>query len=102
VKDVVKAVIKLSENTTAIGQVFNIGGKDEISITNLANQIVGQLNSKSKISYVNYNDAYNEGFEEMFRRVPNITKIKNFIGWEPKIGINQVIDDVADDLIKEI
>jgi UDP-glucose 4-epimerase len=95
VGDSVKAVLALSVNDKTIGEVFNIGGKGEISILELAKLIIKQTNSKSEITYTPYEDAYAIGFEEMVRRVPDISKITNFTGWEPKLGLDKIIEDVS-------
>jgi UDP-glucose 4-epimerase len=95
VSDSVKAVLALSVNDKTIGEVFNIGGKGEISIVDLASLILKQTDSKSEITFTDYRDAYAIGFEEMMRRVPDITKIKSYTGWEPEISLNRIIDDVA-------
>ena len=102
VNDSVKAVLALSANDKTIGEVFNVGGKGEISILNLAKFIINQTNSKSEITFTDYEDAYAIGFEEMARRVPDITKIKLQTGWEPAISLNTIVDDVSKSLIKEI
>ena len=93
--DSVKAVLALSENDKTVGEVFNIGGKGEISILELAKLIINKTDSKSDITFTSYEDAYATGFEEMVRRVPNISKISNFTGWEPKLGLDTIIEDVA-------
>ena len=85
----------LAINDKTIGEVFNIGGEGEISILELAKLIIKQTNSKSKITFTDYEDAYAAGFEEMARRVPDISKLTNFTGWEPKLGLNAIIDDVS-------
>jgi UDP-glucose 4-epimerase len=95
VNDSVNAVLALSANDKTIGEVFNVGGKGEISILNLAKFIINQTNSKSEITFTDYEDAYATGFEEMARRVPNISKLKNFTGWEPKLGLDTIINDVS-------
>jgi UDP-glucose 4-epimerase len=95
VSDSVKAILALSDNDKTVGEVFNIGGKGEISILELAKLIIKQTNSKSEITFTPYEDAYSIGFEEMARRVPDITKLKNFTGWEPKLGLDTIIDDVS-------
>ena len=102
VKDSVKAILGLSANDKTIGEVFNVGGKGEISILDLAKLIINQTNSKSEITFTDYEDAYAAGFEEMARRVPDITKIKLQIRWEPDISLNTIIDDVSKSLLKEI
>ena len=95
VGDTVKAISLLTSNNKSIGEVFNIGGKGEITILDLAKKIIDQTNSKSEIAFVNYEDAYSVGFEDMVRRVPNISKIKLFTGWEPEIDLKTIIRDVA-------
>jgi len=97
VQDTVRAVLLLAENEKSIGEVFNIGGKGEITILDLAKMIINQINSKSEITFKNYINAYAVGFEDMARRVPDITKITNAIGWNPKIDLNQIIEDVMFD-----
>jgi len=94
ISDSVKAILALSTNDTTIGEVFNIGGKGEISILELARLIIKQTNSKSEITFTDYEDAYSAGFEDMMRRVPSISKLTNFTGWEPKLGLDTIIDDV--------
>ena len=95
VNDSVRAILALVSNDRSIGEVFNVGGKGEISILELANQIIKQTNSKSKISFLDYEDAYAPGFEDMARRVPDISKIKRFTGWEPELDLNTIIADVT-------
>ena len=95
VSDSVKAVLDLSTDDKTIGEVFNIGGKGEISILDLAKLIIKQTNSKSELTFTEYKDAYATGFEEMARRVPDISKIANFTGWEPKLDLDSIIDDVS-------
>ena len=95
VGDTVKAISLLTSNNKSIGEVFNIGGKGEITILDLAKKIIDQTNSKSEIAFVDYEDAYSVGFEDMARRVPNISKIKLFTGWEPEIDLKTIIRDVA-------
>ena len=95
VSDSVKAVLALAGNDKTIGEVFNIGGKGEISILDLAKLIIDQTKSKSAITFIDYEDAYGAGFEEMARRVPDISKLKNFTGWEPKLLLTNIIEDVS-------
>ena len=96
VEDAIKAILQLAGNNKSIGEVFNIGGKDEITILDLAKLVIKQTNSKSEITFTEYEDAYAVGFEDMARRVPDISKVKLFIGWEPEIDLKRVIKDVAD------
>ena len=102
VKDTTRAIIELTKTDTSIGEVFNIGGKGEINILDLAKLIIEKTNSKSTITYTDYTDAYAVGYEDMSRRVPDISKIKSYIGWEPIIGLGEIISDVANIFSKEI
>jgi UDP-glucose 4-epimerase len=95
VRDSTKAVLDLAENDKSLGEVFNVGGAGEISILDLAKKIVKQTNSKSEITFIDYSDAYLTGFEDMARRVPDISKIKSFTAWEPKLNLDQIIEDVV-------
>jgi len=95
VSDSVKAILALAGNDKTIGEVFNIGGRGEISILELAKMIIDQTKSKSEITFTDYADAYSAGFEDMVRRVPDISKITNFTGWEPKLGLAAIIEDVS-------
>jgi UDP-glucose 4-epimerase len=99
VDDSVKATLMLSSTVESIGEVFNIGGQGEISILDLAKLVIKQISSKSKITFVDYKDAYKIGYEDMARRVPNISKIKSCIGWEPKKDLNKIIEDIYNSLI---
>jgi len=98
VYDATKATILLALDNKSIGEVFNIGGVGEISILDLANNIVQQLNSNSKIIFTAYEEAYKVGYEDMQRRVPNISKISSFNGWKPNLNLNSIIKDVAKSL----
>ena len=102
VSDSVKAILALSDSDKTVGEVFNMGGKGEISILDLAKLIIKQTNSKSEITFTDYEDAYATGFEEMARRVPDISKLTDFTGWEPKLGLEIIIDDVYLSYAKKI
>ena len=95
VSDSVKAILALAGNDKTIGEVFNVGGKGEISILELSKLIIKQTASKSVITFTDYEDAYSTGFEDMVRRVPDISKLVNFTGWEPKLGLESIIEDVS-------
>lgn len=95
VKDVTKALIKLTEEPKAVGEVFNIGSQEEIGIAQLAREIIKITKSRSKIEYIPYEKAYEEGFEDMQRRVPDITKIKKLIGFEPSYTLTEIIQDIV-------
>ncbi|MFA5199989.1 MAG: NAD-dependent epimerase/dehydratase family protein, partial [Candidatus Omnitrophota bacterium] len=83
VRDVVKALLDLIKEPKALGEVFNIGSQEEITIEQLAKEIISLTKSKSKLNYIPYEKAYEEGFEDMQRRVPDITKISKFTGFKP-------------------
>jgi len=91
--DSVRAVLALASNQKMIGEVFNIGGVGEISILNLAKLIIERTGSKSDVIFMSYDDAYAVGYEDMARRVPDITKLTSFTGWVPKLDIKTIIDD---------
>jgi UDP-glucose 4-epimerase len=98
VEDAVKAVITLSETDATIGDYFNVGGVGETTIKELALKVIEQTQSTSTIKFIPYSDAYPAGFEDMQRRVPDISKIKNAINWEPKHSLDSIIEDVATSL----
>lgn len=96
VKDAVRAILRLVEHPKATGEIFNIGGKEEISIEGLAKLVKKVLKSRSRIVHIAYEDAYEEGFEDMRRRVPDISKIQALIGYEPKWNLENIILNVAE------
>jgi UDP-glucose 4-epimerase len=83
------------DSEKAVGQVFNVGNNKQISIMELAKKVIEITGSKSVIEKVEYEKAYPEGFEDMQRRVPDISKIKQALGWEPEINLDQIIKDIA-------
>jgi UDP-glucose 4-epimerase len=95
VDDAVRALLLVMESEQAVGQVFNVGNNQQISIMDLAKKVVELTNSKSEIVKVPYAKAYPEGFEDMQRRVPDISKINMVLGWSPQIGLNQIVKDIA-------
>ena len=95
VHDAVKAILTLAATDSTIGDVFNVGGVGETTIKELAEKIIARTNSTSTITYTPYIDAYPAGFEDMQRRVPDITKIKKTINWSPANTLDSIIDDVA-------
>lgn len=96
VKDVIKTLIKLMNSKDAVGQVFNIGSQEEITIENLAKKVIEITKSKSKLVYISYEKAYEEGFEDMQRRVPDTTKVKNLSGFRPTIDLDGIIKSVVE------
>ena len=95
VDDAVRALLLVMDSGKAIGQVFNVGNNSQISIMELAKKVIEITGSKSSIEKIAYEKAYPEGFEDMQRRVPDISKIKQVLGWEPKINLDQIIKDIA-------
>lgn len=98
VADVVDGVLGLVEEPAAEGRVFNLGGVREISITDLAQTVRTQIGSSSEIVYIPYDEAYEYGFEDMERRVPNTTRVRDLLGWEPSRDLPTIIEDVAADV----
>ena len=96
VGDIVGALIKLMDHKDAVGNVFNIGSNEEISILQLAQRVKELTQSKSEIVFVPYDEAYEEGFEDMPRRVPDISKIHNLVGFQPQMGLDGILETVID------
>ncbi|MDA8295338.1 MAG: GDP-mannose 4,6-dehydratase [Actinomycetota bacterium] len=94
VSDAVEALIGLLDEPRAEGDVFNVGSSEEISIGELASRIIERTESSSRIVHVPYDVAYESGFEDMARRVPDTTKINQLIGWTPKRNLDDILDDV--------
>ena len=97
VGDVVDGLIALSEHADAFGQVFNIGGTDEVSIRDLALRIIELAGSKSDLEFIPYDVAYEEGFEDMVRRVPDTERARRMVGFEPSANLDDIIRLVIDD-----
>lgn len=97
VSDVVEAIAKLMNEKKAEGQVFNVGSKEEITIEKLADKIIAKTKSKSVKKYVPYAEAYGQEFDDMNRRLPCLEKIKKLIGYEPKIGLDEMIEQIIAD-----
>src|SRR5690606_28724447 len=98
VSDVVGALVKLPAEKGAIGQVFNIGNTEEITIEDLARRIREKVGSTSEIVHIPYDKAYEAGFEDMPRRVPDLSKIRALIGYEPRVSLDGILDRVIDAL----
>ena len=95
VEDAVRAMMGLIEEPKACGQVFNVGSQQEVSIAELAVKIIAHTQSKSQVILVPYNEAYEEGFEDMERRVPDIGKINRLLGFKPTKNLDQIIAGVV-------
>jgi len=96
VRDVVTAIIGLAEHSSSPGRVYNVGGVEEIGILALAERIRAATRSESEISLVPYSEAYPPGFEDMQRRVPDITRVGKLIGWRPTLGLDEILKRVVD------
>jgi UDP-glucose 4-epimerase len=95
VSDAVRALLLVMDSDKAIGEVFNVGNNEQISIMDLAKKVIAVTGSSSAIEMMDYEKAYPAGFEDMERRVPDISKIKRVLGWQPEIGLEQIIKDIA-------
>ena len=100
VSDAVRAILTIAKTDSTIGEVYNIGGVGETTIKQLAEKIIERTKSNSTITYTPYDQAYTAGYEDMQRRVPDITKIKNAIGWSPENTLDSIIDDVSAEMKK--
>ncbi|MBJ7507080.1 MAG: GDP-mannose 4,6-dehydratase [Candidatus Nanopelagicus sp.] len=95
VSDAVRALLLVMDSDKAVGEVFNVGNNQQISIMELAKKVIEITGSKSTIEKIAYEKAYPQGFEDMQRRVPDISKIKHVLGWAPEINLDQIIKDIA-------
>lgn len=102
VADVVGALVKLAYEPKAVGRVFNIGNGKEISILDLAKLVKERTGSSSEITLTPYSEAYEEGFEDMARRVPDITRLRDLIGYAPTLDISEILDKVIEDLRRRL
>ena len=98
IDDVIEALLLILASPRAIGQVYNVGNNFEISIGDLAKKVIEITKSSSKIEFKPYADAYGPGFEDLERRVPDISKMKADLGWAPRRDLTQVIEDIAQNL----
>jgi UDP-glucose 4-epimerase len=97
VSEVIPALVAFLADERAHGRVFNIGGTEEISIADLAQKVIDITESESKIRFVPYDEAYEEGFEDMARRVPDIGRAENLIGFRPLVGLDDIIRSVIEE-----
>ena len=95
VDDTIQAMVTMAATNATIGDVYNVGGTGEITIKQLAELVIEITGSKSPITYTAYSDAYPAGFEDIQRRVPDISKVKRAIGWAPTKDLAQIISDMA-------
>ena len=100
VKDAVRAIDLIVKDDSTIGEVYNVGGTEEISILNLALKILEYTDSSSEIIKIPYSKAYSEGYEDMQRRVPNTAKIEKALGWKSIESLESIIKDVTNYFLK--
>lgn len=96
VGDVVGALIGLMDTSDSVGHVFNIGSEEEISILELAKRIKALTQSDSEVVFVPYDEAYEEGFEDMPRRIPDTTKIRELVGFKPRMNLDGILKSVIE------
>ena len=98
VYDAIRGILAVVDSDQTVGSAFNVGNNIEISIKKLAEQVIKITGSTSQIAQIEYDTAYKAGFEDMQRRVPDVSKIENVVGWIPKLSLDQIISDVANHL----
>ena len=98
VGDVVSALIKLVQEPRAVGEVINIGNTEEISILDLARRVKALTNSSSEIVHIPYDEAYETGFEDMPRRVPDLAKVRRLVGYAPTLGLDDILQRVISEM----
>ena len=94
VSDAVDGILRVFFDDRALGEAFNIGGEEEVTIGELAKRVIAVTGSNSKIVFVPYTEAYPPGFEETMRRVPDTTKLRTFTGWKPQFSLDAIIKDI--------
>ena len=101
VSDVVRALLLLIEHPGAVGEAFNIGSIDEISIGELAERILAQTGSASTLEFIPYGDAYGIGIEDMYRRLPDISKLGSLTGWCPTMSLDEILSETIAEAVRE-
>jgi UDP-glucose 4-epimerase len=101
IRDVVRCLIELLDRQEAVGEVFNVGSSEEITILDLAHRIVERADSRSAIDLIPYEQAFEEGFEDMQRRVPDTAKVERLTGWRARHSLDEIIDDAIVDAQEE-
>ncbi len=94
VSDVIDGFLAVAADDSTAGEIFNLGNKEEISISELAQRVIALTGSTSQIRYVPYTEAYGPGFEDMNRRIPDISKSQRWLGYQPKYGLEDILQDV--------
>jgi UDP-glucose 4-epimerase len=101
VNDVVPALLLLIEQPEAVGEAFNIGAVEEISVRELAERIIARTGSASTLEYIPYTDAYGVGIEDMYRRLPDISKLLSLTGWRPTMGLDEILAETIAEAVGE-
>ncbi|MDT8070291.1 MAG: GDP-mannose 4,6-dehydratase [Terriglobia bacterium] len=96
VADIVNGLLLLLECDRAPGEIFNLGNTEEVTIEQLARKVIAACESNSEIVHISYSDAYGPGFEDMFRRVPDLSKAREWVGYQPRYSLNDIIRSVVD------
>ena len=94
VRDTVRGVLALLDEPRAVGSVFNVGSTEEVNINELAERVLAATGSSSRVVHVPYEAAFDPGFEDMRRRLPDITRIRELVGWEPSLSLDEILADV--------
>jgi UDP-glucose 4-epimerase len=94
VVDVIEALIALTDHPDAVGNVFNVGSQNEITINGLAHEVIRTTGSASRIAHIPYDEAYEQGFEDMERRIPDTTRLRELTGWRPTRSLEAILADV--------
>jgi len=97
VRDVVEALVRLIATPRAVGEVFNVGSDEEVTIEKLAELVRSAAGSRSEIVRLSYDEAYARGFEDMLRRIPDVSKLERFIGFRPRTALTEIVADVVAD-----
>ncbi len=101
VSDVVDGLVRLLDHPGAAGEVFNLGSQEEVSIAELASRIVEQAGSRSTLQRIPYEEVFAEGFEDMQRRLPDISKVRRLTGWTPTRSLRQILDETIAEALAE-
>jgi UDP-glucose 4-epimerase len=102
VSEVVRGVLLLAESKEAEGQIFNVGSDEEVTVLELAQRVRRMCESKSAIEFVPYEQVYGKSFEDMRRRVPDLAKIRRFVGYRPQVSLNQLLEITVRDLCEQM
>jgi UDP-glucose 4-epimerase len=96
VEDVIRALVAVMEREDAYGEVYNVGSKDEIAIADLAERVRDKAGSASEIQLISYEDAFEHNFEDMARRIPDVTKVGELLGWRAERSLDEILTDVIE------